>query len=116
MSYLKIQTNKAVRKKTGREILKTASELVAMELGKPKELIMVALQPDTEMLFGGSDAPVAFLELKSVGIPKRKMKSLYRALSALIKVHLNIPDNRVYVKMIDVPHGMWGWKGGGASS
>lgn len=115
MSYLKIQTNKPVRKKTGREILKTASELVAVELGKPKELVMVALQPDTEMLFAGSDRPVAFLELKSVGVPKRKMKQLCRSLSALINLHLGIPDERVYVKIIDVPHGMWGWKGGGVS-
>lgn len=114
MSYLKIQTNQSVRKKSEGEILRTASELVATELGKPKELVMVALEGDIPLIFGGSDAPAAFLELKSVGIPAHKMKSLCHALSALINMQLGIPEPRIYVKLIDVPHGMWGWQGNAA--
>lgn len=92
--------------------MQTAADLVAVELGKPKELVMVALEPDTALFFCGSDGPAAFLELKSVGVPKRKMRQLCSALCALVERHLGIPDERVYVKIIDVPHGMWGWTGG----
>ncbi|OAM87125.1 phenylpyruvate tautomerase MIF-related protein [Termitidicoccus mucosus] len=112
MPYLKIQTNLPLTKKAERNVLKNASALVAAELEKPEEFVMVAIQPDTPMLFSGSDDPVAFLELKSVGLPGRKTKRLSQALCALIKDHLGVPEERVYVKFIDVNRGMWGWKGG----
>jgi phenylpyruvate tautomerase len=111
MPYLKIQTNLPLTKKAERAVLKTASSLVASELQKPEGFVMIAIQPDTPMLFAGSDEPVAFLELKSIGLPARKTKVLCKALCALIEEHLGISKDRVYVKFIDVKHGMWGWKG-----
>jgi phenylpyruvate tautomerase PptA (4-oxalocrotonate tautomerase family) len=111
MPYLKIQTNLPLTEKAEHSILKSASSLVASELGKPEEFVMIAVQPDTPMLFAGSDAPVAFLELKSIALPAAKTKQLSKSLSTLIKEHLGIPMDRVYVKFIDVNRGMWGWKG-----
>jgi phenylpyruvate tautomerase PptA (4-oxalocrotonate tautomerase family) len=111
MPYLKIQTNLPIGKKSQQTILRNASALVARELDKPEDLVMVALQPDTTMLFAGRDDPVAFLELKSVGLPARKTKKLSHALCELIEEHLGIAKERVYVKFIDVSRGMWGWKG-----
>ena len=111
MPYLKIQTNLPLGKKAERAILKNASALVAELLEKPEGFVMIALQPDTPMLFAGSDDPVAFLELKSVGLPARKTKDLSQALCQLIEGHLGIPRDRVYVKFIDVKGAMWGWKG-----
>jgi phenylpyruvate tautomerase PptA (4-oxalocrotonate tautomerase family) len=111
MPYLKIQTNLPLGKKSRQTILHNASALVALELDKAEELVMVALQPDTTMYFAGSDEPVAFLELKSVGLPARKTKKLSQALCELIEQHLGIAKERVYVKFIDVNRGMWGWKG-----
>jgi hypothetical protein len=60
------------------------------------------------MLFAGSDDPIAYLELKSVGLPGRKTKKLSQALSALIEAHLSIVPGRVYVKFIEVSLGRWG--------
>jgi phenylpyruvate tautomerase PptA (4-oxalocrotonate tautomerase family) len=111
MPYLKIQTNLPLTEKAERGIMKSASSLVASELGKPEEFVMIAMQPDTPMLFAGRDDPVAFLELKSIALPGAKTKQLSKSLCALIKEHLGIPMERVYVKFIDVKHGMWGWKG-----
>lgn len=111
MPYLKIQTNLPIGKKAGRRILQDASSLVARELEKPEEFVMIALEPDTPMLFAGSGDPVAFLELKSIGLPGRKTKKLSAVLCALIGQHLGIAKERVYVKFIDVQHSMWGWKG-----
>ena len=111
MPFLKIQTNLPLSKKAERTVLRTASTLVAEELDKPEELVMVALQPDTPMLFAGSDEPVAFLELKAIGLPARKTRRLSEALCLLVQEHLGIPPSRVYVKFITVPRGMWGWKG-----
>lgn len=111
MPYLKIQTNLPLSKKAERSVLQDASALVAKELGKPEEFVMVALQPDTPMMFAGTDDPVAFLELKSIGLPADKTKRLSRTLCDLINRHLGIKPERVYVKFIDVLHSMWGWKG-----
>ena len=111
MPYLKIQTNLRLSKKAERTVLKSASALVAEELEKPEEFVMVAVQPDTAMYFAGSDDPVAFLELKSIGLPGAKTKMLSRSLCSLIEGHLGIPKDRIYVKFIDVRRGMWGWKG-----
>ncbi len=111
MPYLKIQTNLPVSKKAERIVLKTASALVSKLLGKPESYVMIALQPDTSMLFAGSDDPVAFLELKAVGLPVRKTKVLSEALCTLIEDHLGIVPRRVYVKFINVKKGMWGWQG-----
>ena len=111
MPYLKIQTNLPLGKKSERSILKDASSLVAQELGKPEEFVMIAVQPDTPMVFGGTDDPVAFLELKSIGLPAKKTKKLSQTLCALINKHLGVRPERVYIKFIDVRRGMWGWKG-----
>lgn len=111
MPYLKIQTNLPLTRKAERTVLRNASSLVAAELGKPEGLVMVALQDDTHMLFAGTDEPVAFLELKAIGLPARKTRVLSQKLCALIEDHLGISPERVYVKFIDVRRGMWGWKG-----
>ncbi|HWA84782.1 MAG TPA: phenylpyruvate tautomerase MIF-related protein [Opitutus sp.] len=111
MPYLKIETNLPLNPAARRNIMQSASSLVATELEKPESFVMIALQPDTPMLFAGSDEPVAFLELKSIGLPGRKTKALSRVLCALIEDHLGIPKDRVYVKFIDAQHSMWGWKG-----
>ena len=111
MPYLKIQTNLPVTRKAQRVILREASALIADELEKPESMVMVALEADIPMLFGGSDDPVAFLELKAVGLPVRRTRQLSKVLCALIKNHLGVTKQRVYVKFIDVKHGMWGWKG-----
>jgi phenylpyruvate tautomerase len=111
MAYLKIQTNLPIGKKSRQTIMRSASSLVALELGKPESLVMVALQPDTTMLFAASDDPVAFLELKSVGLPGSKTRRLSQSLCELIEQHLGIAKDRVYVKFISVNRGMWGWKG-----
>ena len=111
MPYLNIQTNLPLSRKAVRTVLKTASTLVARELGKPEAFVMLALQSDTPMLFAGTDDPVAFLELKAIDLPVRKTKKLSESLCDLIEDHLGIPPSRVYVKFLDVRRGMWGWKG-----
>ncbi len=111
MPYLKIQTNLPLSKKAERAVLRNASQLVSELLEKPESFVMIAVEANTPMLFGGSDEPVAFLELKSIGLPAKRTKDLSEALCQMIEGHLGVPCDRVYVKFIDVKRGMWGWKG-----
>ena len=111
MPYLKIQTNQRVSKKAKDAVLKEASVIIAQELEKPEDFVMIAIQPETAMIFAGTHDPVAFLELKGIGLTVKKAKPLSGILCEMIEDNLGIPKDRVYVKFIDVNPAMWGWKG-----
>ena len=111
MPYLKIQTNQAISADTT-ALLRKASQLVAKELGKPEQYVMVALAPPVPMLFAGTDAPTAYLELKSIGLPSNKTGILSEGISKLIDQHLSIPSDRIYIEFANAERHMWGWSGG----
>ena len=111
MPYLKIQTNQTLDADKGRNLLSQASSLVATELGKPERYVMVALEPPTPMLFAGDATPLAYLELKSIGLPQDKTKALSQALCTMMEETTGISKERVYIEFADAPRAMWGWNG-----
>ncbi len=110
MPYLKIQTNQSINPDQATDLISKASQLVASELGKPENYVMVALSPPVPMVFAGTDAPTAYLELKSIGLPESRTADLSKALCQLM-TELNISQNRVYIEFADAPRAMWGWDG-----
>ena len=112
MPYLKIQTNQTLDETAQQSLLKKASATVAELLGKPENYVMVALQPAQTMLFAGTDGPLAYLELKSIGLPEAATKDLSDSLCTLMAQALNIEKNRIYIEFTDAPRHMWGWDGG----
>ena len=111
MPYLKIQTNQTVNPTQAQALISKASKLVASELGKPENYVMVALSPPVPMVFAGTDAPTAYLELKSIGLPSSITGDLSQALCTLIENDLAISKDRVYIEFTDAPRAMWGWNG-----
>ncbi|MGW8228294.1 MAG: phenylpyruvate tautomerase MIF-related protein [Gammaproteobacteria bacterium] len=111
MPYLKIQTNQTTTPDQARALISKASQLVASELGKPEQYVMVALSPPVPMVFAGTDAPTAYLELKSIGLPASRTGDLSQALCTLIENQLAISKERVYIEFADAPRAMWGWNG-----
>lgn len=63
------------------------------------------------MLFGGSDEPTAYLELKSIGLPQEATTALSGALCDLISEHLEISKDRIYIEFANAERKMWGWNG-----
>lgn len=112
MPYLKIQTNVTLDADQQASLLRQASTAVASALGKPESYVMVALQPDTPMLFAGSDQPLAYLELKSLGLPRQRSAELSEALCGLIETQIGAPPSRTYIEFADPDRSMWGWNGG----
>ncbi len=112
MPYLKIQTNRNIGKEQRSVLLKKASQTVGEALGKPESYVMVALESGAPMLFAGSDTPVAYLEVKSIGLPDTKTAALSEALSALLEDELDIGRDRIYIEFTDALRSMWGWNGG----
>lgn len=111
MPYLKIQTNQTVSAEQAQSLIGKASALVAEQLGKPEKYVMVALAPPVPMLFAGSDAPTAYLELKSIGLPNSHTRDFSQALCSLIESELAISQKRVYIEFSDATRAMWGWNG-----
>ena len=59
----------------------------------------------------GTDAPLAYLELKSIGLPQSITPSASRALCDLVAGETGVPANRIYIEFSDAPRQMWGWNG-----
>lgn len=112
MPYLKIQSNCSIEAPAAKALMQQASRLVADELGKPEQYIMIDLEPPRPMLFAGSDAPTAYLELKSIGLPAAHTASLSASLCGLLHDVLGVAPERVYIEFADAPRAMWGWNGG----
>lgn len=111
MPYLLIKTN--ITPTVGAELplLQQASRQVAQALGKPEAYVMVALEHSCAMLFAGSDAPLAYLELKSIGLPTARTAELSALLARLLGQELGIPAERVYIEFSDAAGPLWGWNG-----
>lgn len=112
MPLLKIQTNQTLRADQQQALIRAASQQVAALLGKPERYVMVSLEHNPAMLFAGTDAPLAYLELKSIGLPTTKTAALSKALCELIHQQLAIDADRIYIEFADAEHTLWGWNSG----
>lgn len=112
MPYLKIQTNVEREPGDSQPATLRASKLVAELLGKPEQYVMVALEAGVPMAFAGSEAPAAYLELKSIGLPQARTAEFSRALCAFISDEFGIRQERIYIEFADAPRTLWGWNGG----
>jgi phenylpyruvate tautomerase PptA (4-oxalocrotonate tautomerase family) len=111
MPTLKIQTNVATLPTERSAILQDASARVAEVLGKPERYVMVLLETNPDMLFAGTDEPLAYLELKSLGLPEDKTPVLSSALCEFMEAHFKVPAERTYIEFTSPPRHMFGWSG-----
>ncbi len=109
MPYLRIQTNCKVEQDQHPDVLARVSRAVAENLDKSERYVMVALEDAVPMRFADSDAPSAYLELKSIGLPGGETRQLSKALCDLIHTELGIAKERVYIEFTDAQRTMWGW-------
>ena len=109
MPLLKITTNSEVEDSHKATLLKSASAQVAAMLGKPERYVMVILENNPDMLFAGAPSPLAYLELKSIGLPGERTTEFSRTLCEMISQQLDIPSERIYIEFGDAERHLWGW-------
>ncbi len=109
MPYLKLQTNIRIEDKN-RWMVDTTAMLGEM-LGKSTAYIMVAVEDGATMMFAGSGEPLAFVELKSIGLPESEASGFATKLCSHLEKTLGIPPGRVYIEFTDVQRAMFGWNG-----
>ncbi len=111
MPLLSITSNRKTDDELTDGLLKKASAAVAAMLGKPERYVMVIINHNPQMLFAGEDAPLAYLELKSIGLPSDRTKELSRTLCDLVSEQMQIPADRIYIEFSDAQRQLWGWNG-----
>jgi len=110
MPSLIIHTNVSIADQTA--FLRRCSATTATALGKPESYVMVELSDQKPMLFAGTDAPLAFVELKSLGLQSNQTADISAALCALLNDELGIEAGRVYIEFAAPERAMFGWNGG----
>ena len=112
MPFLKIQTNRILSGEDAKALASKASALVADQLGKPESYVMTSVENNPAMTFAGTDAPLVFLELKSIGLPESVTADASRTLCELVASATGIDPGRIYIEFSDAPRKMWGWNSG----
>ena len=109
MPYFKMQSNETFLNTD--ELIEKASAMVAEVLGKPEKYVMVIIEENREMLFGGHTDPMFFCELKSIGLPKEKTREISAKITAFISEETGVKPERIYIEFADAERSMWGWNG-----
>ncbi len=109
MPVLNIQTNAELQDAPA--LIKQLSAEVASMLGKPESYVMITVTHNPNMLFAGSDDPLAYIELKSIGLPENRCSDFSSQLCSSISESLNIQPNRIYIEFTNAERHLFGWDG-----
>lgn len=111
MPLLHLATNLEMHPESELAMATALSSKAAELLGKPESYVMVIVQGNQNMTFGGSSAPCAYLQLKSLGLPEERTGDFSAALCEQIGKELGIDTSRIYIEFSSPPRHMWGWNG-----
>ncbi len=109
MPHLKIETNVALDGQAAVALAKKASAMCAETLGKPEQYVQAMVKGSVALVHGGSVDPAAYLELKSIGLPKGRCKEFSKALCGFLESELGINPGRIYIEFSDLDGSLFGW-------
>lgn len=109
MPYFSIDTNLSVQAETSEKFLTAATAFIAEMLAKPERVVMVAARFGVPMLFGGDSEPLAFVQLKSIGLPEAQCTEYTQKICGFLKVQLGIRPDRIFVDMQAIHPKTFGW-------
>ena len=95
MPLIRITTNQSVSAERRAAFLQQLSATTAGMLDKPESYVMAIFNEQPQMLFGGSAKPLAYVELKSLGLPEDRTADYSAQLCSLIKDELDISPERI---------------------
>lgn len=109
MPYLMMQTNQELSDSARDHLVARLSEVTAKALGKPERYVMIAVEDGVAMSFAGTRDPLAYIELKTIGLPANATGELSQTLCAAVETETNIPGDRIYIEFKDAERHLWGW-------
>lgn len=111
MPFVHVKTNRPVSAETERALKAQIGEVIAQIPGKTEKWLMVQVEENAHLWFGGSDAPAAFADVRLFG--KASSGDYDRVTAALTEVlakQLDVAPDRIYIPYQELSH--WGWNGG----
>lgn len=111
MPFIKVNTNAVIGNEQLDPLIHELSQLVAKETGKPERYVMVQFAKCDQMLFAGSDTPLAYVECKSIGLTNHQAKNLSASLCQLLATNLMLSSERIYIEFSNCSAELWGWNG-----
>ncbi|XP_017547457.1 macrophage migration inhibitory factor [Pygocentrus nattereri] len=92
------------------DLLSQLTEELAKATGKPANYIAVHIIPDQMMMFGGKSDPCALCSLHSIGkIGGSQNKQYSKLLMGILKKHLGISPDRIYINFFDMEAANVAW-------
>ena len=111
MPLLKVQTNQMPAPEEVDALLVEWTKTLSRELEKSEKFIMVSLEENANMAFGGTCEPLAYAELKSLGLPPEQTSGLSSVLCSQLSRDLGVDSSRVYIEFSAPQRSHWGWNG-----
>jgi phenylpyruvate tautomerase PptA (4-oxalocrotonate tautomerase family) len=111
MPYFNIETNAIIDESSTQDLTKKFSVFVSEMLGKPEQYVMISIRTEANLIFGGSDQLAAFVQLKSIGLPKERCAEFSEKICIIIDSELGIPKDRIFIDFHDLERSMFGWDG-----
>ena len=109
MPYFKIETNQKLDAARAEKLSKDMSSFLSGLLGKPERVIMVSFYHSVTMMFSENTSPVAYVEVKSIGLTQEKCPEYAKAVCEFIETALNVAPDRVYIDFANIDGKMFGW-------
>ena len=111
MPLINLRTNVSIASDKIPTLMGELSQILASETGKPERYVMVEIDGDRNMIFGGIPDSLAYVECKSIGLSSVQAKSLSQSISEVLQSQLQISVDRVYIEFSNCPAEFWGWNG-----
>jgi phenylpyruvate tautomerase PptA (4-oxalocrotonate tautomerase family) len=109
MPLVSLTTNSPALENHSADLLAKLSSTVADMLSKSERFVMVKIDHNPDMLFAGSSAPLAYVELKSIGLPADETKAFSARLCKVIADVTGVFPDRIYIEFADARREAWGW-------
>lgn len=111
MPYFNIETNAIIDESSIQDLTKKFSVFISELLGKPEQFVMISLKTENSLIFGGNGKSTAFVQLKSIGLPKERCTEFSEKICNLLDSELGIPKDRIFINFQDLERSMFGWNG-----
>ncbi len=106
MPLVNVKSSIEIKDKTD-DLLKKLSSKISNLTGKPEKYVMVVIESNLRMMFGGSKEGCCFIEIKSIG--SLEPTKISDELCNLINNEIGIKNDRIYINFEDVQPNMWGY-------
>lgn len=111
MPVLRIETNQELSRDQTAALMEKATEMLCSALGKPKTFMMIYVDSGCSIMFNGSTAPFAFVQLRQFAFDEKRVAGIIEVIGTFISSELKVSPDRQYIQLTEMKSAMFGWNG-----